>query len=326
VIDGAGNQVAVGDVDMTGVDQRPPAVFLMGPTASGKTALAVALAECFPLALISVDSALVYRGMDIGSAKPDAATLARVPHALIDIRDPAESYSAAEFRIDALKAMQDAVGAGRIPLLVGGTGLYFRALAQGLSALPAADPALRTRLAEEGERLGWQALHARLAAQDPEAGARIRPGDRQRIQRALEVIEISGRPLSEQQGGAGVRVPFRILKLVVDPGPRAELHRRIEQRLGLMLDQGFVGEVRSLMARGDLHSGLPALRSVGYRQAWEYLSGDCDEAEFFRRALYATRQLAKRQLTWLRAEHDARWLAADPGRFERAVGMHLGRD
>ncbi|HRQ65666.1 MAG TPA: tRNA (adenosine(37)-N6)-dimethylallyltransferase MiaA [Xanthomonadaceae bacterium] len=296
----------------------------MGPTASGKTALAVALTERFPLAVISVDSALVYRSLDIGSAKPDAATLARVPHALIDIRDPAETYSAAEFRADALAEMHRATGSGRIPLLVGGTGLYFRALAQGLSPLPAADAEVRTRLAAEAERDGWEALHRRLARLDPGAAGRIRQGDRQRLQRALEVIELSGRPLSEQQRSQATRPGFRILKLVVDPGPRDGLHRRIEERLTLMLEQGFVEEVRALMARGDLHPGLPALRAVGYRQAWQHLSGDYDADECFRRALYATRQLAKRQLTWLRAEYDARWLPPDSDRHADALRMFLG--
>jgi tRNA dimethylallyltransferase len=308
---------------MMGEDRRPPAVFLMGPTASGKTALAVALAERFPLAVISVDSALVYRGLDVGSAKPDAATLARVPHALIDIRDPAESYSAAEFRADALAEMERVTASGRIPLLVGGTGLYFRALAQGLSPLPAANAGLRARLVEEADRDGWEALHRRLAQLDPEAARRIRTGDRQRIQRALEVIELSGRQLSEQQQGRAARPPFRILKLVVDAGPRDGLHRRIEQRLTMMLEQGFVDEVRALMARGDLHPGLPAIRAVGYRQAWQHLSGDYDAEECFRRALYATRQLAKRQLTWLRAEFDARWLPPDADRHADALRLHL---
>jgi tRNA dimethylallyltransferase len=306
------------------IDQRPPAVFLMGPTASGKTDLALALAERFPVMVISVDSALVYRGLDVGSAKPDAAIRAQVPHELIDIRDPAESYSAAEFRDDALGLMQRATRAGRIPLLVGGTGLYFRALAHGLSALPGADPELRARLTEEGERLGWQALHARLARLDPEAARRIRPSDRQRLQRALEVIELTGRPLSLQQQGATARPPFRILKLVVDPGSRVHLHRRIRERLDAMLAAGLLEEVRALMQRADLHAGLPALRAVGYRQAWEHLSGQYDRDTFVLRALHATRQLAKRQLTWLRREFDARWLPPAPARHAEALATHLG--
>jgi tRNA dimethylallyltransferase len=309
---------------MTAEDRRPPAVFLMGPTASGKTGLALALAERFPLSLISVDSALVYRQLDIGSAKPDAAILARVPHALIDIRDPTEPYSAAEFRDDALALMQQASAAGRLPLLVGGTGLYFRALERGLSRLPKSDESVRARLAAEAESLGWSALHARLRRLDPVAASRIRSGDRQRIGRALEVIQLSGRPLSQQQTGARQRPPFRLLKLVLDPGPRDILHQRIALRLEAMIEQGFLDEVRGLMARGDLHPDLPAVRAVGYRQAWQHLAGDYDEATFRQRALYATRQLAKRQLTWLRGEYDARWLPADPDGFARALHAHVG--
>lgn len=309
---------------MSAADRRPPAVFLMGPTASGKTDLAVQLAGRFPLSLISVDSALVYRGLDIGSAKPGPTTLKKVPHALIDIRDPADTYSAAQFRDDALELMQRAVGEGRVPLLVGGTGLYFRALERGLSPLPEADPTVRARLLAEAERCGWPSLHQRLARLDPAAAARIRPADRQRVQRALEVIEISGRRLSEQQGGPAQRPPFRILKLVVDAGPRELLHRRIEQRLRDMLDSGFLEEVRGLMARGDLEPEMPSMRAVGYRQAWEHLAGAYDADTFFRRALFATRQLAKRQFTWLRSTHDARWLAADPSLHAAAVALHLG--
>jgi len=289
------------------VDNRPRAIFLMGPTASGKTALALELAERFPCDLISVDSALVYRGLDIGSAKPDAATLARHPHRLIDIRDPAEPYTAADFAQDALREMQASVGRGRVPLLVGGTGLYFRALQYGLSALPEADPELRARLAAEAHVLGWAALHARLTTLDPVAAQRIRPADAQRIQRALEVIALSGRPLSEQQGGVPARFGYRVLKLALVP-ERAELHRRIALRLDAMLAADFLDEVRRLRARGDLSPDLPALRAVGYRQAWQHLDGAFDAAEFRERAIFATRQLAKRQITWLRSELDARWL------------------
>lgn len=299
------------------IDQRPPAIFLMGPTASGKTALACALADHFPVALVSVDSALVYRGLDIGTAKPDAATLRSYPHALIDIRDPAEPYSAALFREDALHAMHAIAARGKVPLLVGGTGLYFRTLERGLSAMPAADPALRARLQSEAEHVGWPVLHARLVARDPEAGARIRPNDAQRIQRALEAIELSGRPLSELQSQAttGGRIPFRVLKLALVPTERAMLRERIAQRFDAMLAAGVLDEVRRLRARGDLSAGLPALRAVGYRQAWQYLDGECSQAEFRQRAIDATRQLAKRQLTWLRGEVDARTF--DP---DRAVG------
>lgn len=282
----------------------PPAIFLMGPTASGKTALACALADAFPLALISVDSALVYRGMDIGTAKPDAATRARYPHALLDVRDPAQPYSAAEFRADALQAMQAAHAAGCVPLLVGGTGLYFRALERGLSPLPEADPALRAQLAMEAAAQGWPALHARLAALDAPAAQRIRPNDAQRIQRALEVIARSGQTLSALQQRGGEVLPWRVLKLALLPHDREALRQRIAERFDAMLGAGFLDEVRRLRARGDLHAGLPALRAVGYRQAWTHLQGSSDFAEFRMHAIHASRQLAKRQLTWLRAEAD----------------------
>jgi len=297
---------------MDRVDLRPPAIFLMGPTASGKTALACALAERFPLALASVDSALVYRGLDIGAAKPDAATLARHPHALIDIRSPTQAYSAAQFRHDALAAMDAITRAGRIPLLVGGTGLYFRALEHGLSALPDADPDLRARLAGEAAHRGWAALHARLAALDPQAAERIRPRDAQRIQRALEVIELTGQPLSTQQSGPRRRLPWRVLKLALVPNDRAALHARIARRFDAMLAQGFLDEARRLRADPDWREDLPAMRAVGYRQAWAHLAGRDDEASFRDKAIFATRQLAKRQLTWLRSELDA--LPVDPDR------------
>ena len=311
------------------LDTRPPAVFLMGPTASGKTALACELAERFPLDLVSVDSALVYRGLDIGAAKPDAATLARWPHALVDIRDPAQPYSAAEFRGDALAAMREITARGRVPLLVGGTGLYFRALQRGLSELPEADPALRTRLGEEAARIGWPAMHERLARLDPAAAARIGPNDAQRLQRALEVIALSGRPLSElQRGGRGGAFPWRVLKLALLPGDRRPLHARIAERFDAMLAAGFLDELRALRARGDLHADLPAIRAVGYRQGWEYLDGATDAAGFRDRAIFATRQLAKRQITWLRAELDARVLdpeASPPlARAAEAVRLFLG--
>ena len=311
------------------LDTRPLAIFLMGPTASGKTALACQLADCFPLGLVSVDSALVYRGLEIGAAKPDAATLARYPHALIDIRDPVRPYSAAEFHDDALAAMHAITSQGRVPLLVGGTGLYFRALQQGLSELPEADPAVRSRLSREAARIGWPAMHARLARLDPVAAARIGPNDAQRLQRALEVIELSGRPLSELQGGGRRGVfPWRVLKLALLPADRQPLHVRIAQRFDAMLAEGFLDEVRTLRARGDLHADLPAIRAVGYRQAWEYLDGQGDAAGFRDRTIFATRQLAKRQITWLRAELDARVLdperAPPLARAVEAVGLFLG--
>ena len=301
-------------------DARPLAIFLMGPTASGKTALACALREQFPLELVSVDSALVYRGMDIGTAKPDAATLARHPHALVDIRDPAQPYSAADFRNDAVPVMQQISAQGRVPLLVGGTGLYFRALQQGLSDLPQADPAIRERLAVEAQRLGWPALHARLVQLDPAAAARIGCNDAQRLQRALEVIELTGRPLSAQQHRGGTPFAWRVLKLALLPADRRVLHQRIAQRFDAMLAAGLLDEVRALRARGDLHAELPAIRAVSYRQAWEHLHGLTDAAGFRERGIFATRQLAKRQITWLRSDIGARLLDPDrPGMADAAV-------
>lgn len=289
-------------------DCRPLAVFLMGPTASGKTALACRLADRFPVELISVDSALVYRGMDIGTAKPDAAVRARYPHALIDIREPGQPYSAADFRDDALANMRAVTQRGNIPLLVGGTGLYFRALQRGLAPLPAADAQLRERLVGEARTVGWPALHARLATLDPRAAARIRPSDAQRIQRALEVIELTGRSLSEQQHDwRSQRLGWRVLKLALVPGDRRVLHRRIEQRFEVMLTRGFLAEVGHLLGK-NADPDLPAWRAVGYRQARDHLQGNVDQAGFRQRAVAATRQLAKRQITWLRRELDARWL------------------
>lgn len=289
------------------VDHRPLAIFLMGPTASGKTALACALSEQFPLGLISVDSALVYRGLNIGAAKPDAATLARYPHALIDIRDPAEPYSAADFSADAKAAMQHIHQSGKVPLLVGGTCLYFRALQRGLSQLPAADAELRAQLAEEAAIIGWDGMHRRLAKLDPAAAERIKPADAQRIQRALEVIALTGQSLSaQQQGGRGEPFPWRVLKLALLPEDRGPLHARIAQRFEGMLQNGLLEEVHALRRRGDLQPDLPAIRAVGYRQVWEHLDGLYDAGELRNRGIFATRQLAKRQVTWLRSELDAR--------------------
>jgi tRNA dimethylallyltransferase len=288
---------------------KPLAVFLMGPTASGKTAVAVQLVQRLPLELISVDSALVYRGMDIGTAKPDRETLRRAPHRLINIRDPSEPYSAAQFRDDALREMDDICARGNTPLLVGGTMLYFRALEKGLSELPGADPEIRARLETQARSRGWQALHRRLAGIDPAAAARIHPNDPQRIQRALEVYELTGMSLSElYRDGAPPPATYRFLKIVLAPREREILHRRIEQRLRDMLEQGFLDEVRTLYERGDLDPDLPSMRAVGYRQAWGYLAGELSAGEWQQRALTATRQYAKRQLTWLRAEDDTHWV------------------
>jgi tRNA dimethylallyltransferase len=313
---------------VSSIDRRPRAIFLMGPTATGKTALACALAERFPIGLVSVDSALVYRGLDIGAAKPDAAMRALHPHALIDIRDPTEPYSAADFRDDALAAMAAIARDGKVPLLVGGTGLYFRALALGLSDLPDADAGVRARIANEAERIGWPALHERLRARDAEAASRIRPGDAQRIQRALEVVELTGRPMTAQFAAAPSRPPWRILKIALVPRDRTQLHARIAQRFDAMLADGFLDEVAALRRRGDLHADLPAVRAVGYRQAWEHLDGASDAPTFRLRAIAATRQLAKRQTTWLRSDLDARPFDPDadatPTRVEDAVDAFLG--
>ncbi len=299
---------------MTAVDPRPPVLFLMGPTASGKTALAVELALRLPFEIISVDSAQVYRGMDIGAAKPDRATLRLAPHRLIDIRDPAETYSAGEFRTDALREIAAIQAAGRIPLLAGGTLLYFRALERGLAELPSADPALRARLAAEFAERGSAPLHARLARLDPAAATRIHPHDRQRIQRALEVHELTGRSLTELCARPRNEIlSFRIIKLIVAPAERRILHERIERRFHTMLEQGFVAEVERLKARGDLGLDLPALRAVGYRQVWAYLEGRLDEATMIEQGVAATRQFAKRQLTGLRAEQEASWLTGQGG-------------
>ncbi|MFQ5488002.1 MAG: tRNA (adenosine(37)-N6)-dimethylallyltransferase MiaA [Gammaproteobacteria bacterium] len=303
----------------------PPAIFLMGPTASGKTGIAVELAQRLPCEIISVDSAMVYRGMDIGTAKPDAEILAAAPHRLIDICDPLESYSAARFREDALREMAAIVAAGRIPLLVGGTMLYFRALEQGLSALPAANEAIRARLEAQAVEKGWGWMHQRLQALDPVAAARIHPNDPQRIQRALEVYELSGRTLTELTAAEDkTSIPYRLIKMGLLFEARDELHRRIAVRFDTMLQQGFRAEVEALYRRGDLHSALPAMRAVGYRQLWAFLAGETDYEEALRRAVIATRQLAKRQMTWLRSEQDCHWLDAAGRPLEGALKTVVG--
>ena len=309
-------------------DTRPPAIALMGPTASGKTALALDWAAALDTEVVSVDSALVYRGLDIGAAKPDRATLARVRHHLVDVRDPHEVFSAADFAREALPPMQALAARGRVPLLVGGTGLYFSALLDGLSDLPEANPAIRAAIAAEAAERGWPALHAEMARADPAAGARIQPGDSQRITRALEVWRLTGRPISDwQQAASPRRFPFRVLRLVLAPADRAVLHERIVRRFDQMLAEGFLDEVRRLRQDPRLHPDLPSMRAVGYRQAWAHLEGRTDAATFREQAIAATRQLAKRQLTWLRARPEAMWFdpAGDRDRLERALAAFLAR-
>ena len=280
-----------------------PAVCLMGPTASGKTELAVRLVEQLPLDIVSVDSAMVYRGMDIGTAKPGPDILARAPHRLIDIREPEQTYSAGDFVRDARAEMAGIRAAGRVPLLVGGTMMYFRALTRGMAELPPADAAVRQAIDEEARAEGWPAMHARLATVDPAAAARIAPNDSQRIQRALEVWRVSGRPLSAWQAAGRSPAPGTpYLRFGLVPEPRAELHRRIEKRLGAMFDEGFVAEVERLKQRPGLDERSPAMRAVGYRQVWAHLDRRITLDEARHKAAAATRQLAKRQLTWLRTE------------------------
>ena len=313
-------------------DKRPLAIVLMGPTASGKTALALEWAQRLGGEIVSVDSALVYRGLDIGAAKPGAAEQARVPHHLVDVREPWQPYSAAEFAVDARNAMDDIAARGKLPVLAGGTGLYFRALLTGLSPMPEADPRTRALLEAEASVRGWAALHAELAMIDPVAAARIHATDAQRIQRALEVYRLSGRTISDwhRVTCAQPRLPYRVLKLVLSPADRSVLHARIAQRFDAMLAAGFLDEVQRLRALPQLQSHprpleLPALRAVGYRQAWEHLDGVTDAATFRDRTIFATRQLARRQLTWLRGELDAQWFDPDTQRrgLERALALFI---
>ncbi|MEW6414451.1 MAG: tRNA (adenosine(37)-N6)-dimethylallyltransferase MiaA [Pseudomonadota bacterium] len=302
---------------------HPPAVFLMGPTASGKTALAIALAERFPLEIISVDSALVYRGMDIGTAKPNAATLARAPHHLLDIRDPTETYSAAAFRDDALRLMADITARGRVPLLAGGTMLYFRALLKGLDALPRADAATRQSIEADAAARGWPALHAELARVDPPTAARLAPNDSQRIGRALEIFRLTGTPMSALIARAEVELPYRVLQLALTPSDRAVLHRRIAERFDAMLAAGLLDELKTLRRTHALTPDLPAMRAVGYRQAWAYLDGETSLADLRETGIAATRQLAKRQLTWLRSWPDAVVLDCLAGDLEAQAAAKL---
>lgn len=287
------------------MNHPPPIICLLGPTASGKTAAALALAQDTPIEIISVDSALVYREMDIGTAKPSAAELAAVPHHLIDIIDPRDAYSAAQFRNDTLRLVDEITARGRRPLLVGGTMLYYKALTQGLSPLPSADADVRARLDEEAARDGWPAMHARLADVDPVTAARLAPNDSQRVQRALEIFELSGKPMSqwlaEQAQAPAEASPHTFIPVALEPSDRAVLHTRIAERFRLMLAAGFIEEVERLRARGDLDPGLPSMRCVGYRQVWEYLDGETDYDTMRDKGIFATRQLCKRQLTWLRS-------------------------
>lgn len=294
------------------IDARPSIVALAGPTASGKSAAALALARALDAEIVSVDSALVYRGMDIGTAKPTREERALVPHHLLDIRDPCESYSAAEFAADAQQLAGEIRARGRRVVLAGGTMLYFKALFEGLASMPAADPELRAGIEAEAAAAGWPALHAQLARVDAETAARLAPNDAQRIQRALEVFRATGRPLSQFHRDAAPRPALQPdLLLSLEPRERAWLHERIAQRFDAMLAAGFLDEVRSLRARGDLHAGLPSMRSVGYRQAWEALEGACPLDAVRERGIAATRQLAKRQLTWLRGMPARRVIACD---------------
>jgi tRNA dimethylallyltransferase len=284
----------------------PPAIFIMGPTASGKTGLAVELYQHLPVELISVDSALVFKDMDIGTAKPVASILARAPHHLIDLIPPTEVYSAATFRKDALKLMAEITARGKVPLLVGGTMLYFKALQGGLSQLPEADSNVRQKLDAQASQIGWPAMHDKLAEIDPETAARLEPADAQRVQRALEVYEISGKTMTElHQSSMSDKLPYQLLKIALTPSDRSVLHDRIAIRFDDMLKQGFVDEVKRLLLKyPSLNADMPSMRCVGYRQALEHLAGNYDVAELRDRGIFATRQLAKRQLTWLRGMDD----------------------
>ena len=287
---------------------KPLALAIMGPTASGKTAAALAIARAIPAEIISVDSALVYRGMDIGTAKPNADELASAPHHLIDIIDPLDAYSVAQFRSAALRLVGEIHARGKLALLVGGTMMYFKGLTDGLDALPTADLPLRAEIEAEAARVGWPAMHETLRARDPVTAARLAPNDAQRISRALEIIALTGRPMSELLSGRKkLELPFELLSFALEPSDRSVLHARIASRFDLMLgsgdddEGGIVAEVAALRARGDLHPGLPSMRCVGYRQTWDYLDGTIDRAALRETGIIATRQLAKRQLTWLRA-------------------------
>ncbi|PCS22666.1 tRNA (adenosine(37)-N6)-dimethylallyltransferase MiaA [Candidatus Enterovibrio escicola] len=293
------------------INGKPKAIFLMGPTASGKTDLAIALKQQFPVDIISVDSGLIYRGMDIGTSKPTAEELAFSPHYLIDIRDPSEAYSVANFRQDALRTMTETVSRGRIPLLVGGTMLYFKALLKGLSPLPATNTVIREQIAQEASVYGWQVLHRKLCEIDPISGVRIHPNDPQRLSRALEVFRVSGKTLTELTKITNNPLLYEVYQFAIAPRERSELHRRIELRFQAMMEAGFEEEVSMLCGRGDLNPDLPSIRCVGYRQIWDYLSGNCSLDDAIYRGVCATRQLAKRQITWLKSWDNLTWLDSD---------------
>lgn len=304
----------------------PTVLCLMGPTAVGKTDVAVALVSRLPVEIISVDSAMVYRGMDIGTGKPGPEVLTRAPHRLIDIREPVESYSAAQFVSDARNAIDEIHRHGKVPLLVGGTGLYFRALHRGLSPLPAADPGIRAELEREMRRIGLAAMHARLAEVDPRSAERIHRNDPQRIQRALEVFRVTGRPMSALlEGGRGTEPPVHAIAVSLEPGDRSRLHARIAARFRRMLDEGLVDEVARLKSSGRLASHMPAMRAVGYRQVWRYLAGDGDLEVLGERGIAATRQLARRQLTWLRSEAGRTRFDCDDAALVEEVRAHFAR-
>ena len=289
----------------------PLALFLMGPTASGKTDLVIELKKQYPIEIISVDSALIYKGMDIGTAKPNKKELIQAPHRLINILDPSESYSAASFCKDALKEMDEIVKSGKIPLLVGGTMLYFKALLGSLSPLPESDPEIRKAIAEEAKQHGWEYLHQQLKTVDPTSAQRIHANDSQRVSRALEIVRLSGKTATELNQQKGQELPYAIKQFAIMPQERKELHQRIEHRFQQMMDNGFEQEVESLHQRGDLHLDLPSMRCVGYRQMWEYLEGECTKDEAVFRGICATRQLAKRQITWLRQWDELTWLDSE---------------
>lgn len=301
----------------------PPAIFIMGPTAAGKTDLALELAQRHPVDIISVDSALVYRGMDIGTAKPSKETLRQFPHHLVDILDPTEAYSAGRFRDDARALMAEITARGRVPLLVGGTMLYFKALQEGMSQLPPADASVRAKLEADAVEHGQAYLHQRLARIDPVAAARIHVNDPQRLQRALEVYELTGKSLTELTADSGDSLPYNVSKIIVAPFDRAVLHERIARRYRDMIDKGFIEEVERLYRRGDCHPGLPSIRAVGYRQAWSYLAGEYDRETFIDKAIIATRQMAKRQITWLRAQDDGVWFDTGQALNVAAVNQYL---